>query len=72
LKCELSDLGVQLLQIDRRRCRRIRAERAGRTLEQLVLPVVDLSGVHIVQLGQLGQRLLALDGVYRHLGLEHR
>ena len=45
---------------------------AGRALEQLALPVRDLVGVHIEQLRQLRQRLLALDGGQRHLRLEGR
>ena len=39
-------------------------------LQQLALPIRDLVGMHIVQLRQLRQRLLASDGIYRHLGLE--
>jgi hypothetical protein len=64
---------VQLLQIHRR-CtgRDISAENARRPGQQLVLPIHNLICVHIVQLSQLGQRLLALDGVDRHLGLEKR
>ena len=55
LQGELADLGVQLLQVHRRwRCR-FGAEHAGRALEQLVLPINNLVGMHIVQLGQLGQ-----------------
>ena len=69
---ELAELGVQLLQVNRRRRSRLGTEHAGCAFEQLVLPVNDLIGVEVVQLGSLGQRLLASDGVNGHLGLEDR
>ena len=56
----------------RRRRRRFGPEHAGRAFEQLALPVVDLVKVHVVQLGQFGQRLLPSNGVQGHLGLEDR
>jgi hypothetical protein len=68
----LPNLGVQLLQIHRGRRRRIGSEHAGRAVEQLVLPIHNLVGVHVVHLGQLGQRLVASNGVQGHLGLENR
>ncbi len=44
LQCELAALGVQVLQIDGRRDRRLGPEHAGCALKQDVLPVVDLVG----------------------------
>src|SRR5688572_8442289 len=61
----LADLGVQGLEVRPGflRARRLRAEHAGGALEQLLLPIRNLVGVHVVQLRQLGQRLLASHGV---------
>jgi hypothetical protein len=56
LKC------VQHLQIDRRFCCSLpAAEQLGRSREQLVPPVGDLIGTHVVLLRQLGQRFVALN-----------
>src|SRR3954467_10593341 len=43
-----------------------------RALQELAAPLRDLVRMHVELLGQLGQRLLALDGRYRHLRLEGR
>jgi hypothetical protein len=51
---------------------RFGAEHIGRSLQQLVLPVRDLVGMHIVHLRQLGQCPVASYGVQRHLRLEYR
>ncbi len=48
---EPADLGVQILQIHRRRGHRVGPEDAGCACQQLVLPVDDLVGVHVMQLG---------------------
>ncbi len=37
---------------------------------QLALPGRNLIGVHVVAFGQFGERLIAANGVQRHLGLE--
>jgi len=70
---QLADLGVQLGDVwlillaavtstEHRRC----------TIEQLALPGRDLVGVHIEPLGDLDDRLLALDGFKGDSGLESR
>ena len=68
LQRQPTDLGVQLTQVHRWRRSCIGPDHAGRAREELVLPVHDLVGVHVMQLGQLGQRALAPDDIYRHLG----
>ena len=73
LQCQLADLGVQHLQIDRGLIRsQLAAEHIGRLGQQLVLPVGDLVGVYVMLLCQLGQRLVAPNGGQRYLGLECR
>jgi hypothetical protein len=72
LQRELADLGVQVPQVQRRRSGRFGPKHAGCAIEQLVLPVVDLVGMHVVHLGQFGQRLVASYRVHGHLGLEDR
>ena len=68
-----ADLGVQHLEVNRRLIRsRLAAEHVGGLGQQLVLPVSDLVGVHVMLLRQLGQRLVASNGGQRHLGLECR
>ena len=64
---------MQQLHVDHRRGlsgSRARAENPGSAILQLCLPGDDLRRMHVKQLGQLGQRLLALDGGQRHLRLE--
>jgi len=41
-------------------------------LDKLILPIHDLIGVYVMQLGQLGQGLLSSDRIQRHFGLERR
>ena len=71
---QLSDLGMQALQIDARggRLGFAVAEDASRAFEKLALPLRDLVGVNIEKLGQFAQRLLAPEGGKRHLRLESR
>jgi hypothetical protein len=42
------------------------------TLESLLLPCVDLRGVHLAQLGDLGNGLDVSNRLYGHLGFEDR
>ena len=61
LQGQLADLGVQHLQIHRRRClSRSTAEQSGSSLKHLTLPRCDLVGVNVILLRQFGQRLSAL------------
>ena len=54
---------MQRLQVDRRLWRRmLTAEDVGRSVEQLVLSVGDLVGMHVMLLRQFGQRLVASNG----------
>jgi hypothetical protein len=48
------------------------AENPGRLLQQLLLPTGNLVYVNVILCRQLRQRLLALDGVQSHSGLECR
>jgi hypothetical protein len=59
-----SDLGVQILQINAFLFESsLTAEHVGRSAQKLVLPVRDLVRVDVMQLRQLGQRLVTLDGM---------
>jgi len=75
LQRQLPDLGVQHLQIHRRRrfraCR-ARAKHPRRTVEKLPLPTRDLVRMNVKLLRQLRQRLLALDRGQCHSRLEGR
>ena len=68
LQCQLSDLGMQRLQIHGRcfSTRRPGTEDAGGTLEQLPPPGRNLVGMHIEKLRQIGQRPVTLDGGQSH------
>jgi hypothetical protein len=74
LQCQLANLGVQLLQIDRRRCCTLRntAKNTGSAFQQLPAPRRDLVRMDIKLLRQLGQRLVPFDGGQSHLRLEGR
>ena len=48
------------------------AEHGDSAVEQLALPLRDHVGVHVESLGDRDQRLLALEGLQCHLGLEDR
>ena len=62
------DLGVQRLHVHRRLRRAPSgAEYVSSALEQLAPPFGDLVRMHIVALRDLGDRLLALDRLQRHL-----
>jgi len=69
----LPDLGVQGLQIYR--CRRTAIFGCGKHLRgaghELAPPLRDLMGMDVNALGQLGQRLGALQRGEGHLGFEH-
>jgi len=75
LQRQLADLRVQRFEINRP-CRllgrRAGPEHSGGTLKQMRLPRRDLVRVDVIQVRQLSQRLLALDGRQRHLRLEGR
>src|SRR6056297_1695431 len=74
LQRQLSDLRMQGLHVDHRfrLGRRSMAEDPGRTLEQLVAPLLDLVRMDVEILRQFDQRLLALDRGHRHFRLEFR
>jgi hypothetical protein len=75
LQCQLPDLGVERLHVDRRRHighTAAGAEQPSSRINQLSLPGGDLVRVHIKLLRQFGQRFLALDGGQRHFCLENR
>lgn len=59
---QLPDLGVEVLDLFLRRLFRVKAnigvEGARRILQKLLLPGVDLIGVNLVTLGQIGHRRL--------------
>ena len=61
---------VELVSVPRQRARGAHVLR--RALKELAAPLRDLVRMNVELLGQLGQRLLALDGRYRHLRLERR
>ena len=63
---------MQNLDVDRRRGLRLRAEHRRRALHKLAAPLRDLVRMHVELLRQLGQRLVAPDGRYRHLRLKCR
>src|SRR2546426_871334 len=69
----LTDLRVQRLQV-RRRPALVgrRGKDFDRTLQQLVLPLRDLAGMHIEALGELRQGLFALDRCQCYLGFKGR
>jgi hypothetical protein len=68
-----TSLGVKHFQIHRwRNARSLGSEKPGRSFEQLRLPGRDLVGMHIENLRQFRQRLLALQRGQRHLRLESR
>lgn len=72
LERQLANLGVQRLDV--RSVLPFLAggrEHLGRTPQQLGLPLRDLVRVDIEPLGQLHQRVVALDGGQCHLRLEH-
>lgn len=69
----MADLGVQVLQVASGLGNGAAgAEHVGRALQQLAPPLGHLVGVNVVLLRDLGDRLVALDGVQGHLGLERR
>ena len=49
---------------------RLAAEHVSRLGQQLILPVGDRVGMHVMLLRQLGQRLVAWNGSQCYLGLE--
>jgi hypothetical protein len=69
LQCQLPDLGVQRLQIRRRRLIRRVAEDLGRAFHQFTLPVSDLVWKHIEVLRKFRQRFVSLEGRKCHLRL---
>lgn len=74
LQCQLSNLGIQCLQVDHRDqfgLRRI-ARNTYRTLQQQVTPLLDLVRKDVKALRQLDQRSITLDCRYSDLGLEAR
>ena len=68
LQRQLSDLGVQNFQIDRRGRRLAPAmiENARCAFQQLALPLPDLVDAHVELLHQIGERLLALESGHSH------
>jgi hypothetical protein len=74
LQAQLTDLGMQRLQVYRWLARRRpgRTEHVGRAFLQLPLLFRDLIRMHFELLRQFGQCPLAFDRCQRHLRLEHR
>lgn len=74
LQRQLPDLGVKLFDIDRWRRSRLAlaAENLGSPFKKLRAPGRDLIGMHVILIGQFGQRLLTPDRGKCHFRLECR
>ena len=70
LQCELSDLGMEALEIRLVRVRLQAAKHVGCSYQQVLFPFHNLVRRHIKLLRELSERLVPLQCCERHVGFE--